>query len=81
MPPVPDPDQEQEWSNMTPSYVSTMMEAITKGVEAALHNAMVNGIPFASPNSKCTHSGGRLKMKKYRMRNQQNQESIMILYW
>ena len=56
MPSVPEcpPDEEQERSNMTPLYISTMVEAVTKGVEAALHNAVVNGSPFTSPNSKRT---------------------------
>jgi hypothetical protein len=72
MPPVPDPNQEQEQSNMTPLYVSAMVEAVTKGVEAALRNAMVNRIPFASPNSKCTL--WRRKIENEEVQNEKSTE-------
>ena len=74
MPSVPGcpPNKEQEWSNMTPSYISAMVEAVTKGVEAALHNAVVNGSPFASPNSKRTPR--RRKIENEEVQNKKSTE-------
>ena len=73
MPSVPKcpPNEEQEWSNMTPSYISAMVEAVTRGVEAALRNAVVNGSPFASPNSKRT-----LRWRKIENKEVQNEKSM-----
>ena len=74
MPSVPEcpPDEEQEQSNMTPSYISAVVEAVTKGVEAALRNAVVNGSPFASPNSKCTPR--RRKIENEEVQNEKSTE-------
>jgi hypothetical protein len=50
-----------------------MVEAVTKGVEAVLRNAMVNGIPFASPNSKRTPR--RRKIENEEVQNEKSTES------
>ncbi|KAG8219500.1 hypothetical protein J3R82DRAFT_446 [Butyriboletus roseoflavus] len=72
MPSVPEgsSDEEQERANMTLS-VSTMVEAVTKGIEAAICNVMVNGRSFTSPSSKHTPQWRRVENEEL-----QNEKSM-----